>query len=415
MACSAVAADTCDVMGAASVDPETAIQSMFDAAWHGAPAGTDIPDANEETTATEIETATETDKASDDETTRNPSNSNINSKGGKCKSNEAEPRPIKSSSVSAFTSITGHGAAVLPGSPNSTHLPVLEHVVLVYRLSSLAAGAEQTSHGQKHAHKQKQKHKPTFVTKKACLLNFVAAATAFANRYPTLSMRIVLIKDCCDKQLARFADYAFDSVLRVATPALVFDQYTTSLGSNAKSFCYALDALRALPPSLLEHPQSVGVYMCEDDYMHEFQALSTIFGGLALASLSAGYDHPDKYVNGAQAGNPFVQHGGEVCRVLLGAHCHYKTTNSTTMTFCSTLRTLFEDDVILRTCCATEPPDDFHMFLALGTVRGRTLVTPLPSACTHGESAFLAPFFPAAKLGAKALALLSELELENVI
>jgi hypothetical protein len=247
------------------------------------------------------------------------------------------------------------------------------------------------------------------MTKQACLLNFVAAANAFAERYPGLPVRVILVKDQCHRDLARFADHAFDAVMRVAQPLLVFEQHETRFGSGARSFCFVLDALRALPPALCARADRVGVYLVEDDYFHVPHALSAILDGLALAPLSSGYDHPDKYAAPAQGGNPLVQYGGEVSRVLLGARCHFKTTNSTTMTFCATLQTLFEDDAVLREACETDPADDFHLFLTLFAARGRTLVTPLPAVSTHGETALLAPFFPTEKLGAHARAFLEAL------
>lgn len=294
----------------------------------------------------------------------------------------------------------------MPGAPNPTRLPVLEAVVLAYRLSSLAAG-EAGASGASRA--SGGKAKPACMTKRACLLNFVAAANAFAERYPGLSVRVILVKDRCDRELARFADHAFDAVMRAAQPAIVFEQHETRLGSGAQSFCFVLDALRALPPALCARADRVGVYLAEDDYFHASHALQVILDGLALAPLSAGYDHPDKYAAPAQGGNPLVKDGGEVSRVFLGARTHYKTTNSTTMTFCATLQTLFEDDAILREACAAEPADDFYMFLALAAARGRTLVTPIPGVCTHGETALIAPFFPIEKLGAQAQAFLDAL------
>lgn len=291
---------------------------------------------------------------------------------------------------------------MLPDDPNPAQLPTLRHVVLIYRVSSHAAGGSSTW---RSGWASSKKAKPAYVQKETCLLNFVNAATAFIRRFPRMPLRVIAIKDCCDAALSTFVDEAF-AVLRVAQPALIYEQHVTSFKSGALSFCFALDALKELPPALLAHAEQVGVYLCEDDYIHSVEALATIFSGLALAPLASGYDHPDKYILASSGGNPLVQEGGEVSRVLRGTRCHFKTTNSTTMTFAATLQTLLQDEIVMREACEAEPPDDFHLFLALRAARGRTLVTPLPAACTHGETAHLAPFFPAAKLGERARELL---------
>lgn len=277
---------------------------------------------------------------------------------------------------------SGTGMAVLPGEPNPYNLPVFSHIVFAYRISSGGYA----------------KHKPEYVSKETCLLNFVAAATTFTVRYPKLPVRCILIKDACTDELASVADTALNVVLRKANPDLVVDEHVTAFGSGAASFLFALDAVRALALPR----DTTAVYLVEDDYLHTKDALSVILGGLALAPYVTGYDHPDKYVDNTAGGNPLVFNGGEVTRVYRGADRHWRGTNSTTMTFASTLCVLVEDDTILRTFSKTAPSDDLHMFLALGTTRGRLLISPMPAVSTHGETAFLSPFVSWEKLGKQA-------------
>ena len=99
------------------------------------------------------------------------------------------------------------------------------------------------------------------------------------------------------------------------------------------------------------------------------------------------YDHPDKYMNGA---NPLVEDGGEVTRVMLSESCHWKITNSTTMTFAAQVKTLKEDESILREYTKGSYPKDFEMFLALRE-KQHGLITPIPGYSTHGETAWLSP------------------------
>lgn len=290
---------------------------------------------------------------------------------------------------------TGTGLLSLPSDPNPFGLPSLTHAVVVYRVSSGGYA----------------KHKPPYITKETCLLNFVAAATAFAQRFPTIPFRVVLIKDNCTDALDTFATRAIDVLLRRARPDLAVDAYRTDFGSGAASFNFALDALNALSPAAAP-PDSTGVYMLEDDYLHTKDALSVIFGGLALAPYVTGYDHPDKYVNAGQGGNPLITGGGEVTRVYRGPDRHWRGTNSTTMTFATTLDVLRRDGAEMRMFTQAEkrPPDDFHMFLALGTTKGRLLVSPVPAVSTHGETAFLSPFVDWGKIGQRAVEYLETLE-----
>ena len=54
---------------------------------------------------------------------------------------------------------------------------------------------------------------------------------------------------------------------------------------------------------------------------------------------------PDKYINGI---NPYITENSEVTRVYLSKYCHWKLTNSTTMTFAAKVRTLKDDEIIIR-------------------------------------------------------------------
>ena len=130
------------------------------------------------------------------------------------------------------------------------------------------------------------------------------------------------------------------------------------------------------------------VYFVENDYLHKRGADKILVEGFDTgASYIALYDHPDKYIDGA---NPLVEDGGEVTRVMLTSSCHWKLTNSTTMTFAAKVKTLKEDESILRLYTQGSYPRDFDMFLALRD-KGRALVTPLPGYATHGETAWLSP------------------------
>jgi hypothetical protein len=154
-----------------------------------------------------------------------------------------------------------------------------------------------------------------------------------------------------------------------------------NIGHGAGTFNLALD-------EALKLDDKEAVYFLENDYLHKPNSLKILLEGINIgADYISLYDHPDKYMNGA---NPFVEDGGEVTKVFLSESCHWKLTNSTTMTFASKVKTLREDESILRKWTNTTHPHDFQMFLDLRD-KGRSLITPLPGYSTHGETAWLTP------------------------
>jgi hypothetical protein len=154
-----------------------------------------------------------------------------------------------------------------------------------------------------------------------------------------------------------------------------------SVGHGAGTFNLALDHALTLPDDEI-------VYFLENDYLHKDGSLEILKEGFSLGfDYVSLYDHPDKYINGA---NPFVEDGGEVTRVMLTKSCHWKLTNSTTMTFAAKVSTLKQDEAILREYTSGTYPDDFKMFLALRE-KQKGLITPIPGYSTHGETAWLSP------------------------
>jgi hypothetical protein len=154
-----------------------------------------------------------------------------------------------------------------------------------------------------------------------------------------------------------------------------------SVGHGAGTFNLALDeALQSADDGI--------IYFLENDYLHKPGADKILEEGFDLGyHYVALYDHPDKYINGA---NPFVEDGGEVTRVMLSNLCHWKLTNSTTMTFAAQVKTLKEDESVFREHTMGSYPKDFEMFLALRE-KQRGLITPIPGYSTHGETTWLSP------------------------
>ena len=157
-----------------------------------------------------------------------------------------------------------------------------------------------------------------------------------------------------------------------------------SVGHGAGTFNLALD-------KSLTYNEDEIVYFIENDYLHKPNSQKILQEGFWLgASFVALYDHPDKYLDPVLGGNPYCEGGGEDTRVYLTDSCHWKLTNSTTMTFASKVSTLKRVEPTLRKYTSGTHPEDFKMFLELRS-HEELLITPLPGYATHGETYWLAP------------------------
>tara|TARA_S200002703_G_scaffold104927_1_gene91050 strand:+ start:3647 stop:4336 length:690 start_codon:yes stop_codon:yes gene_type:complete len=157
-----------------------------------------------------------------------------------------------------------------------------------------------------------------------------------------------------------------------------------SVGHGAGTFNMALD-------KALSYDDDEIIYFIENDYLHKEYSADLLKEGFGLgADFVALYDHPDKYLDPSLGGNPYCEGGAEDTRVYLTDSCHWKITNSTTMTFASKVKTLKEVESVLRKWTNDKHPNDFQMFLELRQ-NNRLLITPLPGAATHGETRWLSP------------------------
>ena len=157
-----------------------------------------------------------------------------------------------------------------------------------------------------------------------------------------------------------------------------------SIGHGAGTFNLALD-------EALNYNDNEIVYFIENDYLHKLESQKILEEGFNLgASFVSLYDHPDKYIDPDRGGNPYCKGGAEDTRVYLTDSCHWKITNSTTMTFAAKVSTLKRTEEILRKHTDTTHPNDFNMFLELRE-KNELLITPIPGYSTHGETNWLSP------------------------
>ena len=205
------------------------------------------------------------------------------------------------------------------------------------------------------------KVKPGYISNEKCLRN---AVEVFRDA------DWLVIADNCSPETLTMVEGITDCNIEIV-----------SVGHGAGTFNLALN-------EALTYDDDEIVYFLENDYLHRPGSDKILLEGFNVGyNYVALYDHPDKYMNGA---NPYVEDGGEVTRVMLSESCHWKITNSTTMTFAAKVNTLREDEDILRKYTQGSYPRDFEMFLALRE-KQHGLITPIPGYATHGETAWLSP------------------------
>ena len=210
------------------------------------------------------------------------------------------------------------------------------------------------------------KVKPDYVNNENCLKNFV---NVFGND------NLHIIADNCNEHtLKMISKYVHPTRIDIV-----------SVGHGAGTFNLALDMALGFDDETI-------VYFVENDYLHKDKSNKVLVEGIQLgASFISLYDHPDKYLDPSQGGNPYCHGGAEDTRVYLSKSCHWKITNATTMTFASTVSTLKRTESILRKWTNMgHYPQDFKMFLELRD-NNELLITPIPGYATHGETAWLTP------------------------
>ena len=143
-----------------------------------------------------------------------------------------------------------------------------------------------------------------------------------------------------------------------------------------------------------EWPESDLVYLAEDDYLYLPEALGTLFraaGEIPAASYFTLYDHPDRYRRDDDADRGRA-------RVFFGGGRHWRTVESTCLTYGVRLGALRRDAWIHRWKTRGPIPDDRGIWRAVQGLGGyrlrfprRRLVSPMPSLATHLEREHLSP------------------------
>jgi hypothetical protein len=212
------------------------------------------------------------------------------------------------------------------------------------------------------------KVKPDYITNENCLKNF-------CNIFKDHGIHI--IADNVSKETN-------EMICKYINPSQITH---VTIGHGAGTFNLALDIALKLDDNEI-------VYFVENDYVHLPGSAQILEEGFELgAPYVTLYLHPDKFMAPLQGGNPEVDDdGGYTTKIFRGESQLFGMFNSTTMTFAAKVKTLKEDESILRKHTSGSHPDDFKMFLELRD-NGKALLCPLNTFSTHGETQWLAPLY----------------------
>ncbi len=103
------------------------------------------------------------------------------------------------------------------------------------------------------------------------------------------------------------------------------------------------------------------------------------------------YDHPDKYMNPEEGGNPLVKDHGEVTRLVRTESTHWKITNSTVMSFSTLTANLKLHYNALMKFSEGNITNSFGFFMEMAQ-RGVACISSVPGLSTHLEESWLSPY-----------------------
>lgn len=149
----------------------------------------------------------------------------------------------------------------------------------------------------------------------------------------------------------------------------------------------------ALNLAVKENEDDDLIYLLEDDFLHRPNSKKYLIEGLtkynAYITL---YDHPDKYIDKTDGGNPFIEDKGEITRLIKTKSIHWKITNSTVMSFAAKVSRLKEDYDLLIKYSSGRITDSFGLFVELSNSKSIPVLSSIPGIATHVESKWLSPF-----------------------
>ena len=161
---------------------------------------------------------------------------------------------------------------------------------------------------------------------------------------------VICVADNCDQALLTRlrSDYQFDQLIetQLGNPGSFWKLYELALGFAKEDDIF---------------------YFAEDDYLHLPEAPAAIEEGLQYFDYVTLYDHSDKYKVPGMPINPYAKANrySESTEIVKGATQIWRTSNSTTMTFAVTGKTLKADADIWSITKTAKKDFDFDNFCVI--------------------------------------------------
>lgn len=141
------------------------------------------------------------------------------------------------------------------------------------------------------------------------------------------------------------------------------------------------------------------VYFVEDDYLHKLEAISKLMDctlDVPDADYITLFDHPVRYAADYHYGLDLPHRNNTI---FISRNHHWRTQESTCMTFSAQVKTLVADEGIFHKYVKQVPvPEDRELFKRLQGLIGyekgspfRLLIGPMPSLATHCDIRGIAP------------------------
>lgn len=212
-----------------------------------------------------------------------------------------------------------------------------------------------------------------YATKMNCLKN---AVNTFCCHNCVFHLFIDKVTNETDKQIHKLCDNIDNIVIEYL-----------NCGGNSKSFIKILELACNLPDNDF-------IYFLEDDYIHRSLAYDALKDAAEwnYTDYITLYDNPDKYDNSFQCIiNPLIKQFGEYTLLFKTSVCHWKITNSTTMTFGTYADIIKRDKDIILKYCQGSCPGDFQMYIELAN-SGKYISCSIPGLSTHTIEEAMTPF-----------------------
>ncbi len=148
----------------------------------------------------------------------------------------------------------------------------------------------------------------------------------------------------------------------------------------------------ALTTAINENDDDAMVYLLEDDFLHKPGSKKLLKEGISRFKMyTTLYDHPDKYINAKDGGNPQIEMNAEVTRLSRTKSVHWKLTNSTVMSFATYVSRLKADLDLIHKYSNETVTDSYGFFTELINTKQLGVVSSIPGYSTHCETNWLSP------------------------